>query len=823
MCGIVSLCYEDEQAGMGIEAAALLKRLEYRGYDSTGASFIDAQRKIVLVKRVGSPTRVCRELGIDKFPGQRFIGQVRWATYGAVTDANSQPHHVRCKVEMVGAHNGNISNTDTLKAELTAQGHKIVSENDGEIVVHLVEEAWAVNRRDPSPALAAQKRALAACGLSEVPDEVLLMVDAVRRAESRTQGSYAAAIADPTVPGVFAIKSGSSLYAGLGTDERGSFVVVSSDLTSVLSKTRTLIPLAEGEGLWFTHDRYLVFSLSGEPVYSRPRPKRSKLNVKDTALDPRYSYYMEQEISSSPANIEEILRYYFRDPKAAALESALEDKRQIAKECVDRLLALTEELQEDSLKEGAEAVFSDPAWREVCSRVKEEAPRAAAEYRGDERAFLAELAKLLPGRLPDLALADAVLVWRKRRAVVRRVGELSQAVRETTKAGGRVYLVASGTSYHAALIAAYFFDHLAGLPVYPCNPGMFRSLYLDTLEDRDLILGITQSGETKDLVDILQDAREKAPGLGRVSLVNNENSRIPQELSDFYLPILCGPEIAVAATKSFMNQIVILYLLAESFRLPEPEVRRRVSGIRGLLEDTLRLTLPAVDKAAERLFRKPSMHILGTGLIGLAREGALKIREVVLNHSEGYDAAEFKHGPNTILGKNTVFGLDSLEAVLGAYADALRSSGETDRESLLASAPAEVLKRRPEILEAGFGNYPLVFVCPPDERDIRITISQIHTHKIRGADILLVAEKRPELALAVEGRPANDPGYRPLYLETPATGDRDRFVFSAAMVLQWLAFRMSVRKGSYLDALGVVDHGVHPDVPKNVSKSITVD
>ena len=823
MCGIVSLCYEDEEAGMGIEAAALLKRLEYRGYDSTGASFIDASRKIALVKSIGAPSRVCRDLGIDKFPGQRFIGQVRWATYGAVTDANSQPHHVRCKVEMVGAHNGNISNTDTLKAELSFQGHRIVSENDGEIVVHLVEDAWDENRKNPGPVLESQKRALTACGLSDIPDEVLLMVDAVRRAESRTQGSYAAAVADPTVPGVFAIKSGSSLYAGIGTDKRGSFVVVSSDLTSVLSKTRTLIPLAEGEGLWFTHDRYLVFSLSGEARYSRPRPKRSKLNVQDTALDPRYSYYMEQEISCSPANIEEILRYYFRDPQTAGLEAGLEDKRQIAKESLDRLLALTEELDESALRSGAEAVFSDPAWRELAARVKEHAPRPEAGYKSDERTFLAELAKLLTGRLEDLALADAVLVWRKRRAVVRRIGDLSQAVRETVKAGGRVYLIASGTSYHAALIAAYFFDHLAELPVYPCNPGMFRSLYLDTLENRDLILGITQSGETKDLVDILQDARQKTPSLRRVSLVNNENSRIPQELSDFYLPLLCGPEIAVAATKSFLNQIVILYLLAAGFRLPEAEVRRRVSRIRGLLEETLRLTLPGVEAAANRLFREPSMHILGTGLIGLAREGALKIREVVLNHSEGYDAAEFKHGPNTILGKNTVFGLESLEAVLSAYATVLREASDTEKDALLAADPAGVLAKNPGILEAGFGNYPLVFVCPPDERDIRITISQIHTHKIRGADILLVAEKRSELALAVDGKPANDPHYRSLYLEIPSTGDRDLFVFSATLVLQWLAFRMSVLKGAYLDGLGVRDHGVHPDVPKNVSKSITVD
>ena len=61
------------------------------------------------------------------------------------------------------------------------------------------------------------------------------------------------------------------------------------------------------------------------------------------------------------------------------------------------------------------------------------------------------------------------------------------------------------------------------------------------------------------------------------------------------------------------------------------------------------------------------------------------------------------------------------------------------------------------------------------------------------------------------------------YIEVPATGDPRLFVFSAAIILQYLAYRMSVKKMAYLDALGVADHGVHPDAPKNVSKSITVD
>ena len=183
---------------MGKEAEALLRRLEYRGYDSTGASFIDDKRKIVLLKRTGAPSKVCPALGIADRPGQRFIGQVRWATYGAVTDINSQPHHVQCKLELVGAHNGNISNTDCLKAWLSSRGHAVLSDNDGEIIVHLVEEHYAANQTLSSADLAGMRQAYAASGLRDgAPDGVLRMIDAIRKAEALAEGSYAAAVARP--------------------------------------------------------------------------------------------------------------------------------------------------------------------------------------------------------------------------------------------------------------------------------------------------------------------------------------------------------------------------------------------------------------------------------------------------------------------------------------------------------------------------------------------------------------------------------------------------------------------------------------------------
>jgi glucosamine 6-phosphate synthetase-like amidotransferase/phosphosugar isomerase protein len=815
----VSLCYGTEASNLGREAGELLKRLEYRGYDSTGAAFIGDDGLITLLKKVGAPSRVVPELGIDRQSGQRFIGQVRWATYGAVTDLNCQPHHVRCKVELVGAHNGNISNTDALKPALTTQGHAVVSDNDGEMITHLAEAAYAANLADPGPALSACGRAYAASGLKGiVPDGAFLLMDAVRQADGRAEGSYAAAFADPRVPGVVAVKSGSSLYAGIGTDAHGDFVVVSSDLTSVLSKTRMLIPLAEGEGIWFTEHDYLIFTLGKELAFLVPRTKRSKLNVRDTGLRPPFLHFMDQEIASSPENLDQVLRYYFRAPETEGLFAAFEDRRDLCKALVDKVLALYEVPEEAALKAAFKAILADPIYLDLAARIKPHAEALHAHLGqpvSDERQLLADLGRLDAQNQEALALFDLLFVWKKRRRVTRHLAELVQAIREAQKEGGRIFLVASGTSYHAALVAATFFNNLSGVAVFPCNPGMFRSMYLNTLHPQDLLLGITQSGETKDLVDIFQDVRARVPALRRLALVNNENSRIPQELSEFYLPILCGPEIAVAATKSFLNQVAILYVLAASFSLTERKIAANLERAKELITETLRMGAADVEEAALRLYLEPSLHILGTGLIGLAREGALKIREVVLNHAEGYDAAEFKHGPNTILGKNTLFSIQDLAGVLEVY--------EQRRDGRPFAGGIESLQAWPELVETRFSNYPLLFVCPSEERDVRITISQIHTHKIRGADILLIAEQQPELALAVAGKPTGHDRYWSKVLEVPFSGDANLFVFTAAVTLQRLAFRMSVLKMEYLDRLGVSDHGVHPDAPKNVSKSITVD
>ena len=848
MCGVVGIVYGKQSADLGREAAFLLKKLEYRGYDSTGGAFFHSDGEVTLSKRVGAPSTVIQDLEMEREQGNKFIGQVRWATYGTVTDVNAQPHHLRCRVDIVGAHNGNISNTDTIREYLVDNGHNVVSDNDGEMLVHEVEHYYdQLARRGP-------KRTDA--------QRIDLTIAAIRKAQRRIEGSYAACVAFPDLPGIFAMKSGSSLYAGKGTDANGDFIVVSSDLTSVLSKTRFLIPLDEGQGLYFTHDDFRVFSLHDE-TESRPRLKRSRLNVADITLHSRYRYFMHQEIYSAADNIARILQYYFITDDEQALFAVLEPRKGVCKQVINELLQLYDIFDEGELARRRTALLASEPFEALIAAVEADSgplPTALrrTEFSSDEAQLLGELLEMDEAAYPRLWLLDQIVIWKKKRKVTRYRDEMAQLIRRCSRDRGRVFAIGAGTSYHASLTAAYLFNSIARQSILPVNPGMFRSMYIDALRPGDVVIGVTQSGETKDLSDIFSDVRRMyGEDVRLVSMVNNELSTIPQEKSDFFLPILCGPEVAVAATKSFISQVALFHLLACMEAMPIGQVREQIGRVRTVIDFTLRAVEEDTTEVALKFFMRPSMHILGTSLIGIAKEGALKVREVVLNHTEGYDSAEFKHGPNTILGKNTIFSLSDLEKLVGDSFELLRAlcrreiaagpgAGERlltctamledirfqdmdlgdsayETGEMLAVNEAVTLYKKHIDLENYFGNYPLIFVCPPEERDTKITISQIHTHKIRGADVVLIAQDDDELRKALEGKPSGIDDYYAKYIRVPRMFDRNLFVYQAAVVLQLLALKMSVDKMKYLNKLHVENHGVHPDVPKNVSKSITVD
>jgi glucosamine 6-phosphate synthetase-like amidotransferase/phosphosugar isomerase protein len=830
--------------------------LEYRGYDSTGALIQDSAGNITLKKDVGAPSVITKKLGIDRLAGKLFCGQVRWATFGVVTRANAQPHEVRCHTHLYGAHNGNITNCDQLKEWLTERGHEVKSDNDGEMLVHTIEHFFAIelkklkNPKDKKLRYGALKAAILA-------------------AAQKTTGSFAAVVVDPVTELMACIKAGSSLYMGAGVhNEHGPFILASSDLASVLSSTKMLYPIKEDEFALYTHDTADFFHLrTGRPV--KKDKVRSHLRVEETGLKKPFKYFMEQEIFSEAGATAKVLSYFAdRSPLTDLARSVAAKDPAFVRDLKARVVRLASVTDAAVLKKEAASFFSSKSMRKALGFARGcRLPLASMAPESFMADFLTELRGLCGSAECGVSLkfADALFMLEEIDETQAKIKAYCARMAVCRKKGRTAYFVACGTSYNAAKCASVFFNRIAGVNVTAYLPGDFRSQCLEAVRDGDIIIGISQSGETKDLIDVFNQVKAAGKKVGYINIVNNVNSTIALEKSDIFIPLHCGPEIAVPATKSFVNQLLVLYILA--LRLAErfakdklspaaPEKLKKYSEslylIPELIEETINNTCDTVQEAGLDLFLEPSVHILATGMHGLAREGALKVREVVLNHTEGFESPEFKHGPNTILGVNTIFGMEGVGALVDKFADTIRyavgrAGKKLQPDSLyrifravsdyaffdkkpagLTMGEAEVFSgilKQHNFFESMYTNYPLVFVTGPNARDVNLTISQINTHKIRGANIYVIAEEDKLLRDAARKSVPSmySKTYRHGYIVLPKTGDDLLVFFTASVAMQLLALDMSVRKMHFLDRLEIRDHGVHPDSPKNVSKSITVD
>ncbi len=825
MCGVIGFVSERDRADLGQVATALLRMLEYRGYDSTGAVIQAGDGEPILRKGVGAPSKVTGPLGIPELSGRLLCGQVRWATFGSVDAVNAQPHEVACHTALYGAHNGNVNNSDDLQRWLRAEGHAVASDNDGEMVVHTIEHFFAAALAERHPDVRGQAEVRRA-----------LMREAIVRANKRFRGSFSAVVVDPITRVAWAIKAGSSLYFGVGVDpEGGRFGVASSDLSSVLTQTHRLVPIQREDVVEFDGAGHGVFRLAdGAPV--ERGSYRSRLRSQDITLQPPFETFMEQEISAQDRTVGKVVETLGGgSPRLRRLAPAFRAISHAAREDVEAALhTLRGQTSDEGLSHALAALLALPAFE----RVSKIAPPVSGDgpLCSSEAGLLADLGGAAAPA--TLALVDAWIEHAEVEQFNAAADRFAELCATSQARGGRTYVLCCGTSHHAAKAAALFFNEIAHVQLLPMLPGDFRGQCSRSLQDGDLLVAVSQSGETKDLVDAMSAALASGRDLATVALVNNVNSTLAQELASLVIPLHCGPEIAVPATKSFMNQLAVFYGLA--VRLAERQLaaagpgadpalaaavayrRESLARLPQLVRDTFDTTDGALDEAAELLYLEPSIHILATRMSAVAKEGALKIREVVLNHTEGFEGSEFKHGPNTILGVNTLYGPRELQRLLQAWS-ALPSPPSP--EALFAAGGAGVDDElRRALFDTVTTDYPLIYVTGPDARDVQLTVSQIHTHKIRGATTVLIAEEDADLRQAATKAPTfNVDGYRSVYVVLPPTGDSMLTVFSATVALQRLALKMSVKKAAYLDGLGIREHGVHPDVPKNVSKSITVD
>ena len=234
----------------------------------------------------------------------------------------------------------------------------------------------------------------------------------------------------------------------------------------------------------------------------------------------------------------------------------------------------------------------------------------------------------------------------------------------------RVFMVACGSAYHTGVTGRYIFENLARIPVETDLASEF--IYRDPLLDRDdLVVVISQSGETKDTLDAVKIAREA--GCKVLAIVNVVGSTIARE-SDFVMYTQAGPEISVATTKAYSAQLIALYLLAMKFA----EVRGFLHGrkLKSMLDDLMKLpeqielmlgNRDKVQRIANRFIAARDVFFIGRGIdYAISLEGSLKLKEISYIHSEAYAAGELKHGTIALMEEGSLVAAVSTQPALHA-------------------------------------------------------------------------------------------------------------------------------------------------------------
>ncbi len=224
------------------------------------------------------------------------------------------------------------------------------------------------------------------------------------------------------------------------------------------------------------------------------------------------------------------------------------------------------------------------------------------------------------------------------------------------KQAERIIFIACGTSWHAGLVAEYLFEDLARIPVEVEYASEFR--YRNPiLSDKDVVIAISQSGETADTLAAMEIAKER--GAFVYGLVNVVGSSIAR-MADAGSYIHAGPEIGVASTKAFTGQVTVLSLMALSLGyergfINKSKFREYLTEIE-LIPDKIEQVLLLNEKIryiAQEIHATPNALYLGRGYnFPVALEGALKLKEISYIHAEGYPAAEMKHGPIALIDAN---------------------------------------------------------------------------------------------------------------------------------------------------------------------------
>jgi glucosamine--fructose-6-phosphate aminotransferase (isomerizing) len=493
-----------------------LRRLEYRGYDSSGIAVLNG-RGLVVVKQSGKLSALEQQLQDYTPSGTVGIGHTRWATHGPPTTTNAHPHTDQAgKIALI--HNGIIENAGAIRRVLEQRGHAFRSETDTEVLAHLIGECYRGS-------------------LEEAVAEALRQVD----------GAYGIAVISEDEPDVLvAARKGSPLLVGVGEGEW----FVASDASAILSHTRSVVYLDDGEMVVLTRKGYHVRDLAATLI-----DKPINQIEWDLATIERggYDHFMLKEIFEQPDTVRNTMRGHLLEEEGTA-------------------------------------------------------------------------------RMSGLNLTD-----------------------EDIKQINRIVITACGTSWHSGLIGEYMLEEFARIPVEVEYASEFR--YRNpVVDERTLVIGISQSGETADTLAAIREAKRR--GARTIGLVNVVGSTIAREV-DGGIYLHAGPEVGVASTKAFTSQVIALALITLRFgRLRNLSIlqgRQIIQGLKALPGQIQQILARAheVEALAERYWRTNNALYLGRGVnFPVALEGALKLKEISYIHAEGYPAAEMKHGPIALIDEN---------------------------------------------------------------------------------------------------------------------------------------------------------------------------
>ncbi|BBY28386.1 glutamine--fructose-6-phosphate transaminase (isomerizing) [Mycolicibacterium sediminis] len=297
MCGIVGYVGQRPARGIVVDA---LRRMEYRGYDSSGIALLDGHGGLTVRRRAGRLANLetaLDETDADVLVGSAGMGHTRWATHGRPTDRNAHPHRDAAgKIAVV--HNGIIENYATLRAELETAGIEFASDTDTEVAVHLVSHEYRSGEH-----------------AGDFPASVLAVL-------RRLEGHFTLVFANADDPGtIVAARRSTPLVVGVGDGE----MFIGSDVAAFIEHTREAVELGQDQAVVITADGYRITDFAGDDASDRARPFHIDWDL-SAAEKGGYDYFMLKEIAEQPTAVADTLLGHFVDGRIVLDEQRLSDQ-----------------------------------------------------------------------------------------------------------------------------------------------------------------------------------------------------------------------------------------------------------------------------------------------------------------------------------------------------------------------------------------------------------------------------------------------------------------------------------------------------------------